>query len=413
MTNTSTNGGGPVVPASLPEQFETSNGHADRSPPGADRDPRALHGGQISAAPAAGDRVAEVMLRHQQVMQQFLEAQSSVMLGYLGAARGAATSPGVGLSRPALAPLRPAAALPAAPAPAPAQAAPPQPAAPAPTPAPAPAPAAAAPVAAAPAPAPAQAAGVAAAMTREQIQERLLAVVSERTGYPAEMLGLDADLEGDLGIDSIKRVEIAGTLTQGLGLEDRSAIDIEELTASRTLTAVIDILEAALGGSGVTATAAPPGEQAGAQRPFEEGPAEEERIGRFVVQVQSAPAIIDSAGLTGSGAVVIVDDGQGVGAELERTLAARGETVIRLAHDQQPRDADEASALAAAHARRRRRQGAGAPRGARRAAAAVRRAERAARARAGSARAARGGGERGRRGAARRHRPGRRLRRGR
>ena len=49
-------------------------------------------------------------------------------------------------------------------------------------------------------------------MTREQIQERLLAVVSERTGYPAEMLGLDADLEGDLGIDSIKRVEIAGTL---------------------------------------------------------------------------------------------------------------------------------------------------------------------------------------------------------
>ncbi len=183
-------------------------------------------------------------------------------------------------------------------------------------------------------------------MTREQIQERLLAVVSERTGYPADMLTLDADLEGDLGIDSIKRVEIAGTLTQGLGLEDRSAIDIEELTASRTLTAVIDILEAALGGSGVTATAAPPGEQVEAQRPFEGGPAEEERIGRFVVQVQSAPAIIDSAGLTGSGAVVILDDGQGVGAELERTLAARGETVIRLAHDQQPRDADEASALA-------------------------------------------------------------------
>ena len=41
--------------------------------------------------------------------------------------------------------------------------------------------------------------------------------MSERTGYPADMLGLDADLEGDLGIDSIKRVEIAGTFTQGLG----------------------------------------------------------------------------------------------------------------------------------------------------------------------------------------------------
>ena len=49
------------------------------------------------------------------------------------------------------------------------------------------------------------------------------------------MLELDADLEGDLGIDSIKRVEIAGTFTQGLGEDERSAIDLEELTASRTL----------------------------------------------------------------------------------------------------------------------------------------------------------------------------------
>ena len=53
-------------------------------------------------------------------------------------------------------------------------------------------------------------------LTREQIEERLLEIVSERTGYPADMLELDADLEGDLGIDSIKRVEIAGTFTQSL-----------------------------------------------------------------------------------------------------------------------------------------------------------------------------------------------------
>ena len=38
----------------------------------------------------------------------------------------------------------------------------------------------------------------------------LLDLVSERTGYPTDMLGLDQDLEADLGIDSIKRVEILG-----------------------------------------------------------------------------------------------------------------------------------------------------------------------------------------------------------
>ncbi len=41
-----------------------------------------------------------------------------------------------------------------------------------------------------------------------EIEEALLAVVSEQTGYPPEMLSMDMDIEADLGIDSIKRVEI-------------------------------------------------------------------------------------------------------------------------------------------------------------------------------------------------------------
>jgi acyl carrier protein len=36
--------------------------------------------------------------------------------------------------------------------------------------------------------------------------------VSEKTGYPTEMLELGMDMEADLGIDSIKRVEILGAL---------------------------------------------------------------------------------------------------------------------------------------------------------------------------------------------------------
>ncbi|MCV6967265.1 hypothetical protein H7J50_26185, partial [Mycobacterium intermedium] len=36
---------------------------------------------------------------------------------------------------------------------------------------------------------------------------QMLAVVSEKTGYPVEMLDLSMALESDLGIDSIKRVE--------------------------------------------------------------------------------------------------------------------------------------------------------------------------------------------------------------
>ncbi len=46
------------------------------------------------------------------------------------------------------------------------------------------------------------------------IKETLLEVVSKLTGYPIEMLGLDMNIEADLGIDSIKRVEILSTLEE-------------------------------------------------------------------------------------------------------------------------------------------------------------------------------------------------------
>ena len=64
-------------------------------------------------APPGADRVADVMARYQLLMQQFLETERAVMLGYLGAA-GAGTT-----SAPARAPL-PAPALAAPPLPAPA-----------------------------------------------------------------------------------------------------------------------------------------------------------------------------------------------------------------------------------------------------------------------------------------------------
>src|SRR4029453_10328086 len=44
--------------------------------------------------------------------------------------------------------------------------------------------------------------------------EILLAVVAEKTGYPVEMLALDMSLDADLGIDSIKRVEILSALAE-------------------------------------------------------------------------------------------------------------------------------------------------------------------------------------------------------
>ncbi|HEX5944819.1 MAG TPA: beta-ketoacyl synthase N-terminal-like domain-containing protein, partial [Acidimicrobiales bacterium] len=49
---------------------------------------------------------------------------------------------------------------------------------------------------------------------------QLTAIVSARTGYPEDMLGPDLDVEADLSIDSIKRLEILGELADAIGLTD-------------------------------------------------------------------------------------------------------------------------------------------------------------------------------------------------
>jgi NAD(P)-dependent dehydrogenase (short-subunit alcohol dehydrogenase family)/acyl carrier protein len=50
----------------------------------------------------------------------------------------------------------------------------------------------------------------------KQIRNILLEVIAEKTGYPTEMLELDMALDADLGIDSIKRVEILSALQERL-----------------------------------------------------------------------------------------------------------------------------------------------------------------------------------------------------
>jgi len=50
-------------------------------------------------------------------------------------------------------------------------------------------------------------------------------VVSGRTGYPAEMLDRDLDLEGDLSIDSITRTEILAEPAETLGTHEERARD--------------------------------------------------------------------------------------------------------------------------------------------------------------------------------------------
>ena len=104
---------------------------------------------------------------------------------------------------------------------------------------------AAAPAAAAPAPA----AEAAPAAGGADLSALMLSVVADKTGYPAEMLTLDMDLEGDLGVDSIKRVEILSAVQEQA--PELAGIDATALGALRTLGEIVD----AMGGSSETSAA--------------------------------------------------------------------------------------------------------------------------------------------------------------
>ncbi|HXG13412.1 MAG TPA: SDR family NAD(P)-dependent oxidoreductase [Gemmataceae bacterium] len=276
----------PAIPAAAPPSA---------SPPPV---PAANGVSHLPPVPAgAVDESTQVLLRFQDLMARFLDTQRSVMLTYLQG-NGAAAAP---------VPLPPAAPAPA-PLPTVSEAPPPA------TPAPEEKTRTTAQVEpAAPQPA-------AAAINREALTARLLEIVCQRTGYPPEMLGLDLDLEADLGIDSIKRVEILGSLNgEGSGLH----IEMEKLTGIKTLRGIIDCLigqqpavKSQAASHGAPAAQASVPDRAGIQR--------------MRVEPVEAPLPRGWSICLADGTLLITDDGRGIAPALAERFREIGRDVILL-----------------------------------------------------------------------------------
>ncbi|PTO61059.1 type I polyketide synthase [Vibrio splendidus] len=89
-------------------------------------------------------------------------------------------------------------------------------------------------------------------LNAEQVQSTMLSVVADKTGYPTEMLDLAMDMEADLGIDSIKRVEILGTVQDQL--PTLPELNPEDLAECRTLGEIVDYMNSKLGATATTST---------------------------------------------------------------------------------------------------------------------------------------------------------------
>ncbi len=183
-------------------------------------------------------------------------------------------------------------------------------------------------------PVPAAAVAAAPAGPAVDLELLVLGTVADKTGYPVEMLAGHMDLESDLGIDSIKRVEILSAVRRAVS--DLPEVDAVELGKLRTLGEIVDRLRA------TPKTAAPetapleaaPLETATSAEP----PAGDHGLARHAVRLVATPAPGFSLAGLRNGRLAVTNDGRGVAAQVAARLVAAG--IDAEVHDTVPADVD-------------------------------------------------------------------------
>ncbi|MEI6386973.1 MAG: SDR family NAD(P)-dependent oxidoreductase [Spirochaetota bacterium] len=165
------------------------------------------------------------------------------------------------------------------------------------------------------------------------VQNVMMRVVAEKTGYPSGMLDLDMDMEADLGIDSIKRVEILGAVQEEIpGLPELNPEDLAEL---RTLGQIVSYMQSkAPGAHAAPRPSAPeaalenalpqPAGAAEAASAASAGAIAVERSPSAVVVVKRLGSVSRIEAPAPGARALLVDNGQSVSVELAGLLSAQG-----------------------------------------------------------------------------------------
>jgi len=165
----------------------------------------------------------------------------------------------------------------------------------------------------------------------KQVEHVLLQVVAEKTGYPEDMLELDMALDADLGIDSIKRVEIFSALQHHL--PSAPEITSEQIGRLQSLRQILGALARPAYPVRAKSEPTPAASLADADEDTEADPAPEATLDRYVVTPVkiSHSAVRETVSLPSGATVWVTDDDTPFAAALERGLRSKGANVERVA----------------------------------------------------------------------------------
>ena len=160
----------------------------------------------------------------------------------------------------------------------------------------------------------------------DELQPILLAIVAEKTGYPAEMIDTDMDMEADLGIDSIKRVEILSAMRTRV--PDLPQVATTKMAATRTLAQIIELF-GGVTDAGLTSAPNALSAPAAADSPDAHPPAALPPVARIAVRTRPAAALgFAVPSLRGAAQIVVTPDGGAVAQSVVQLLAARGVNAV-------------------------------------------------------------------------------------
>jgi acyl transferase domain-containing protein len=179
---------------------------------------------------------------------------------------------------------------------------------------------------------------------KADLRATLLEIVSERTGYPLEMLGLDLELEADLGIDSIKRTEIFATLQRTLHLraDGTETTLAEALSTAKTLRSVISLVEETVPSAPDSDSTHSDRETPLTERRVASAPSPNSEASRLVLLSVQMAVVDTSANLSTAETILITDDERGAAKQLASDIRDRGAraVIVRMANSSAVEDDD-------------------------------------------------------------------------
>ena len=167
------------------------------------------------------------------------------------------------------------------------------------------------------------------------IQGVLVSVVVDHTGYPEDFIEMDQDLEGELGIDTVKQAEIMAEIRDRFNLPVDEDFVLADHPTLNHFTAYIVKMKG--GDDAQTALDMQPSTPSSHPTQPQEAGLQPQGTRRWQVEIEACPGV--PSPLEVSGTVVVSDDGWGVAEAFCKRMEARGLEAVRIGFESRIRDA--------------------------------------------------------------------------